>query len=887
MGPVCLQHPFAFFLLPLATEVTLTRSSLSRMVSPSQNPSVYRLGVRNNTNAEFRPSNQVISRKSIISYLAERSTLATTQNMARPAQKKKTTSRLSPRVRTALRYALYAGLTGLGLVLLLIAGIFWGWFGDLPTRNELAHIRQHQASEVLSSDGVILGKYYLENRVIVDNDRISSWVTKALVATEDSRFFEHRGIDLRSLARVFFRTFLGRDLSQGGGSTLSQQLAKNLYPRKDHGWLSIPVNKIREMIVALRLEKVYDKEDLLNLYLNTVPFGDNLYGIEVASRRYFGKAAKDLETQEAALLVGMLKGNSLYHPVRNPKRATERRNTVLRRMQGRGDLTKAQLEAAHELPLGIHYTRESHSDGLATYFRERLRFEVDSILQDLRKPDGTRYNLYTDGLRIKTTLNSRLQQYAEEAMKKHMVVLQSAFDREWKGGKPWGSDAVLDHAMRNTERWQKGKKKGLSDKELEAMFRKKISMQIFTWQGPARREWTPHDSLRYALSLLHTGLVSGDPVEGRILTWVGGIDQQFFQYDHVLARRQVGSTFKPLVYAAALEAGFMPCDYFDNQLVTYPDHQDWSPRNASNEYGGVYSMAGALSKSLNTVSASLIMETEVDPVIDMARRCGLRGRIPEVPSIALGTGEASPMELLSLFGTIALDGIRPHWYWLEQIETASGDVLYTYTQEENQALYERAMNPETAIILRSALEMAVDSGTARALRLTYGLRSPLAGKTGTTQDQADGWFAGFNPRLVTAVWVGAELPVVHFKSLTIGSGGRSAMPIFARMMQAAGKDKTLNEWTRSPFKPIPEYIAASLDCPPYLEEAPVYVDDDPGLLEWLGLKDGEEQTAEVNGEKRSPSKASERIRKRNERMKKKRERKENWKDFWDGVFGRD
>lgn len=807
--------------------------------------------------------------------------------MAQRAQKKKSAAASRFPTQKILRYILYTGLAGLGLVLLLIAGIFWGWFGDLPTQNELSHIRQHQASEVLSSDGVILGKYYLENRVIVDNDRISPWVRKALVATEDSRFFEHRGIDWISLARVFFRTFLGRDLSQGGGSTLSQQLAKNIYPRKDHGWISTPVNKIREMILALRLEKVYDKDDLLNLYLNTVPFGDNLYGIEVASRRYFGKAAKTLEAQEAALLVGMLKGNSIYHPVRNPKRATERRNTVLRRIQSRGDLTKGEYEQLKEMPLGVHYTRESHSDGLATYFRERLRFEVDSILQDLRKPDGTRYNLYTDGLRIKTTINSRLQQYAEEAMKKHMVVLQSAFDREWKGGKPWGSDAILDQAMRNSDRWQNGKKKGFSDKELVAMFGRKVSMQIFTWQGPTRREWTPRDSLRYSLSLIHTGLVSGDPTEGRIMAWVGGIDQHFFQYDHVLARRQVGSTFKPLVYAAALEAGFMPCDYFDNILVAYPNEKDWEPQNASNEYGGVYSMSGALSKSLNTISASLIMETGVEPVIDMARRCGLNGRIPEVPSIALGTGEASPMELLSLYGTIALDGIRPHWYYLEQIETASGEVLYTYTQEENQALYERAMNPETAMILRSALEMAVDSGTARALRLTYGLKSPMAGKTGTTQDQADGWFAGFNPRLVTSIWVGAELPVVHFKSLAIGSGGRSAMPIFARMMQAAGQDKSLQTWVRAPFAPLPEYVLASLDCPPFLPEAPILVDDEPGLLEWLGLRDREEPIAEQDQNKPVPSEASERIRERNERMLKKRERKKSWNDFWDGVFKRD
>lgn len=809
--------------------------------------------------------------------------------MARRARSRKPLPFLKqPRVRKGLRIAAWTTGVAAGAMLLLIAGIFWGWFGDLPTRTGLGNIRNHQASEVISADGEILGKYYLENRVIVPGDKISPWVSKALVSTEDSRFFDHRGIDWISLGRVFFRTFLTRDAAQGGGSTLSQQLAKNLYPRQDHGWLSVPVNKIREMIIARRLEAVYDKEDLLNLYLNTVPFGDNIFGIEVAARRFYGHPALTLDVQESAMLVGMLKGNSIFHPVRHPDRALERRNTVLSRLREKGHLDQTASDRWVASPLAVHYTRESHNEGLATYFRENLRLEVDSLLEDFRKPDGSRYNLYTDGLRIHTTLDSRLQRYAEEAMRKHLVVLQSAFDREWKGRKPWGDDDVLVQAMRHSDRWTKGKASGLSDRELETAFLTKVPMTIFTWQGPARREWTPKDSLRYVLQLLHTGLVAGDPRDGRVLAWIGGIDHRFFQYDHVRARRQVGSTFKPVVYAAAIESGLMPCDYFENQLVTYPDYQDWQPKNAGNEYGGVYSMAGALSRSLNTVSAGLIMETGVEPVIAMARRCGLNGRIPDVPSIALGTAEASPLDLLSLYGTLANDGIRPSWSWLDRIETPDGRILWSDTPEENRARFERAMNPETAIILRNALEMAVDSGTARALRLTYGLTLPLAGKTGTTQDQADGWFAAFNPGLVCAVWVGAELPVVHFRSLTIGSGSRSAMPVFARLMQDGLKDPNLAGRLKTPFPPIPDYIKASLDCPPFLPEMPAFTDDGGGLLQWLGLDKDEPQTTEAEpASTRSPSQASERIRKRNEKLQKKRERKAAWKDFWDGVFGRD
>ncbi len=786
--------------------------------------------------------------------------------------------------RRILRYALIAAGIGLGLFLILFAAVYWGLFGDLPPRAELAAIRHHQATEVLSADGEILGKYYTENRVIVPMDKISPWVAKALIATEDARFFEHRGIDLISIGRVIFRTLLFGDRSQGGGSTISQQLAKNLFPREKTRWYALPVVKIREMIIATRLEGAYSKEELLHLYLTTVPFGDNIFGIEVAARRYFNISAKQLKPHQAALLIGMLKANTLYHPVKYPERALERRNVVLLRLREKDELTKAEYNRLKGLPLDINYSRESHHLGLATYFREHLRIEVDSLLKDVRKADGTKYNLYNDGLRIRTTLNARMQQYAEAAMESHMMVLQTAFDKEWKGGKPWGSDALLDKAMRNSPRWKAAKAEGLSDTDIKKLFKEPIDMTIFTWQGEATRRWTPMDSLRYTISLLHAGVLAGDPQTGAILAWVGGINHRFFQYDHVKARRQVGSTFKPVVYAAALEAGFDPCDYFENQEVTYPDYDNWTPKNASNESGGVYTMAGALGQSLNTITASLIMETGVDRVIELARKFGFTGPIDKVPSISLGVADANLWEVLTLYGTLANEGIRPHWYYISRIEDADGRLLFEAAVRDNQQLFERAIAPEHALFLRHSLEMAVDSGTARALRPRYGLNGPLAGKTGTTQDHADGWFAGFSAQMVAAVRVGAEMPGVHFKSLMAGAGSRTAMPIFGKFWASCQKDTDLRHMVLKPFSPIPELLAADFNCPPYLPEFPEIADEGGGLLDFLGL--GKETEPQSEALQRKPSEASEKIRERNEKLIKKRERKESWKSFWDGVFNR-
>jgi penicillin-binding protein 1A len=778
--------------------------------------------------------------------------------------------------------------TGIALFsLLLFVLTYAGIFGRIPSADVLGQIRHQQASEVLAADGEVLGKYYLQNRVIVPMDRINPRVVDALIATEDARFFEHHGIDVISLGRVLVRSLIGGDRAQGGGSTLSQQLAKNLYPRKGEGRWMTPIHKIREMIIARRLEGVYTKEELLHLYLNTVPFGEDILGVEVASRRFFGSPAADLRTEQAALLVGMLKANTYYHPVKHPERALERRNTVLRRMRDRSALPAEAYDRLIKTELGLRYTRESHHDGLAPYFREHLRQDLESMLQQINRARHTNYNLYTDGLKVYTTLDATLQRHAEKAVREHMTVLQAAFERDWKGGDPWGDDAVLDRVMRQSTRWKKGLSAGLREEQLLSQFGTPVEMEVFTWQGPTLRTWSPRDSLRHTLALLHAGMLAGDPLSGEILAWVGGISHRFFQYDQVKARRQAGSAFKPIVYAAALAAGFDPCDYFENTEVTYAEHQDWRPRNASRQEGGIYTMAGALSHSLNTVTAALIMEVGVSAVRDLAREMGIAGELPSTPAIALGAVDASVWEMLHVYGILANEGLSTNWHYITRIEDATGQMVYDRQAELSDREQARVLPEEHALYLRSALQMAVDSGTARSLRSHYGFSADMAGKTGTTQDYADGWFAGYTGGLVTVARVGAELPVVHFKSGWHGSGARSAMPLVAKLWLACDKDERLRGSVRRAFRPMPDTLAAEFDCPPYLPEFPPVYAERTGLLDWLGLRNKPEESEEEQVRTRPLSEAGEKIKKRNERTKRKRERKESWKSFWDDVLGRD
>lgn len=728
--------------------------------------------------------------------------------------------------RKLLKWGLLTGAAGVAFMLLLATLTYFGAFGKLPSYAELKSIRNNTASEVFSEDGLILGKYYIQNRVNADIDEISPNVINALVATEDARFFEHQGIDFRAWVRVLFKTVLMMDESSGGGSTLSQQLAKNLFQRRDYMLFSVIINKFQETFTARRLEKLYSKEELLNLYLNTVPFGGDIYGIKVAAQRFFGTSPDQLKPEEAAVLVGMLKANTYYNPVRNPENATTRRNVVLGQMVKYGYLTQTECDSLRQLPLEVEYYKEGNNEGLATYFREHLRLELEGVLKDFKKADGRPYNLYTDGLRIYTTINARMQRYAEEAMREHMAQLQEKLYDNWKKRTaPWDRDYVLEGAMKRSASYKALQAKGFSEEKIREIFNTPVHMTIFNWEkGEIEQEMTPLDSLRYYLSLLNTGFLAAEPGTGLVRAWVGGINHKYFQYDHVKSRRQVGSTFKPIVYAAALENGMLPCEYTANELNTYTEYDDWQPRNANGEYGGVYSMEGALSQSVNSVSVEIIMRTGADHVKELAKLMGIKGYIPEEPSIALGTPDASLYEMLQVYGTFANRGRKPSLHYLDRIETADGEVIVQF-RRPNPSQFPQVLSEERSDVMIKMMQAVVDSGTARRLRYRYGLRNDIAGKTGTTQNNSDGWFLGFTPKIVAGVWVGAETPQVHFRSTSLGQGGYSALPIWGSFMQKVYRDKKLRDWHYGQFTPPADSILALMDCPHFLPEMPIFVND--------------------------------------------------------------
>lgn len=802
-----------------------------------------------------------------------------------------------PRWMVAAGGVISLGLLG-GLTLLVICLlVYFQALGPLPGYPELQAIQNHNASEVYAEDGALLGKYYVENRINADFDEISPNIINALIATEDARFFEHGGVDARAAARVLFKSVLLMDESSGGGSTLSQQLAKNLYPRREYWMLSIVVNKIREMLIARRLEKVYHKEELLRLYLNTVSFGESIFGIKVAAQCFFDKAPQELNAEEAAVLVGMLKATTYYSPVRHPDRALERRNTVLRQMERYGYLEAAVRDSLEELPLSVAYHKEGHNQGLATYFREHLRLKLEEILEGYTKPDGSPYNIYTDGLKVYTSINARLQTYAEEAVQEQMAKVQANFYEDWRKGTPWGSKRVLQRSVERTERYQWLKKQGKTEAEIEATFNEPVKMTVFSWDGEEEtREMSPLDSVKYYLTMLNAGFLAMDPSTGLVKAWVGGINHKYFQYDHVLSRRQVGSTFKPVVYAAALQSGMLPCEYTPNQKTTYVKYDNWQPGNADGEYGGVYSMEGALSNSVNTVTVKLLMRAGLDTVRQLGQAMGIQ-YIPEAPSIALGTVEASLYDMLRVYGTFANRGRRPELHYLDRIETAEGEILLEF-DPPNPRRFPRVLEEQQADMMVKMLEAVVDSGTARRLRYKFGLYNDIAGKTGTTQNQSDGWFIGFNPKLVAGAWVGASLPQVHFRSLYRGQGSSTALPIYGAFMKKVYRDKQFKSIRYARFAELPDTVAALMKCPPFLEEMPIlaeyedgyyYFEDERGLFGRLfdqPYRDKEGRIINVppRMEGESDEAYVQRVRRYQRQLEERAERQQKRKAFWSRLL---
>ena len=774
------------------------------------------------------------------------------------------------------RYLFISLATLLFLGVLSAATIFWGvkaeWFGALPTDEELQNIQNFTASEVYTYDGILLGRYYVENRTNITLEQVSPRVVEALVATEDARFYEHNGIDRRSLARVLVKSILLQDRSAGGGSTISQQLAKNLFPRQRYSILTMPVNKLKEALVATRIEKMYSKDEILMLYLNTVSFGGNVFGIEAASKRFFNKSSKDLQSEEAAVLVGMLKATTYYSPRLYPERSQQRRNTVLSQMAKYDYLTDEQRDSLQNVPLVLDYNNITHNTGLAPYFREKLRQEVQQWLNEHPNEDGSTYNLYTDGLKVYTTLDARLQRHAEQAVAKHMAQLQETFFAHWKDRKPWGeNDRSLRQAMRRSERYRTLKAAGSTDEEIETSFNTPIPMTVFSWKGEIEKTMSPLDSIAYYQMFLNAGFLAIRPENGQVKAWVGGIDHQYFKYDHVVARRQVGSTFKPIVYAAALENGEAPCDYIKNEKKVYEEYDGWSPGNSDDDYEGSYSMEGALSKSMNTITVELMMRTGVENVVDLAHRMGIENALPDRPAIALGTADLSLYEMLTVYGTLVNHGVRVKPTYLLGIEDKDGNVIAKFNEKPD---IQRALSTESADLMVEMLKSVVDSGTARRLRYHYGLRNDLIGKTGTTQSHADGWFIGATPKLVAGAWVGANNRLVRFRSLTLGQGANTALPIFGEFMQAFNQDETFKNIRYARFPRPSRQVLAQLDCPLY--------DDGKGLLYDLFVKKDKDKAA---GEA-SPQVAQQRQpRKPNPTRRPARKKKKKLKDVLRDIFG--
>lgn len=717
---------------------------------------------------------------------------------------------------------LAVAVSGGGFILLVRSGAF----GQLPSYGELRNIQNNVASEVYSADGKLIGKFYIQERTQTDLDHISPHLIDALIATEDVRFFNHNGVDYHSLARVLIKSILLQNESSGGGSTITQQLAKNLYPRRNHGWLTLPVNKTKEVLTARRIEKIYSKNEILELYLNTVSFGDNAFGIETAAERYFSVDPDELTIEQSAVLVGMLKATYNYNPRVNPEAAIQRRNLVLDQMKKYKFLTDSMAGKLKEVPLQLKYTNPTHDEGLAPYFREYLRTNISSLLQTIEKPGGGGYNLYTDGLKIYTTIDSRMQRYAEEAMREHMKRLQKTFYMHWGSARPWykNNDVYLNAIFRS-DRYKKLKAEGLSEEEIQTEFKKEIPMKIFTWEGEEEKLMSPLDSVRHYLYFLNAGLLAMEPSTGYIKAWVGGINHRYFKYDHVNinTKRQVGSTFKPIVYASALEQGFDPCEYLVNEQTIYEEYEDWSPRNANGEYTGYYSMEGALANSVNTISVNLLMESGLRNTIKLAHNLGIESKVPGVPSIALGTPSISLYEMTAAYSAFVNEGRTVKPRYLTKIEDARGKAIY---ENESPGESRKILSDRTVEIMLEMLQNVINNGTGAKLRYHYGLYNDIAGKTGTTQNHADGWFMGATPHLVTGVWVGADDPGIHFRTLDLGQGAATALPIYGLFMQKVAKDPAFRSITRARFPEPSLETRELLDCEPFKEK----LDSEKGIF---------------------------------------------------------
>ncbi len=732
--------------------------------------------------------------------------------------------------------------------------------GEMPTFEELENPENDLASEIYSDDGVLLGNYYYRNRSYVNYDDLAPNLVHALIATEDIRFHKHSGIDARGLARVFVYSILMNDKSSGGGSTITQQLAKNLFPRDTATYntsigrnVNLGLAKFKEWVTAVKLEKNYTKNEILVMYLNTVAFGGNSYGIKSAAKTFFNKTTDSLKVEESAILVGLLKAPTFYSPVRNPERSQLRRNIVLSQMNKYGYLTNEEFDSLSVLPIELNYKVQDHNEGLATYFREYLRLVLNANEPNRKnyysfndyvndsvewitnpiygwcnkntKPDGTPYNIYRDGLKIYTTLNSKMQQYAEEALVDHLSKeLQEDFNEEQKNNPnaPYYDELdksdlknIIELAIRRTERYRVLRNAGNNMDEILANFNTPTEMTVFTWDGEVDTVMTPMDSLMHYKSYLRAGFVSVDPHNGYIKAYVGGPNFRHFKYDHVsVAKRQVGSTIKPFLYTLAMQEGYSPCHKVPNVASTFiVNDTTWTPKNSgpTSMDGKMVTLEWGLANSVNYISAWLIKQFNPISVIDVMQKMGVRSHIDAVPSIFLGTSDISLIEMTSAYSTFSNKGVHADPIYITRIEDKNGNVLADFTSTKNEAISE-----QTAYLMTQLLQSVVKKGSGGRIRWKYELYNEIGGKTGTTQNHSDGWFMGVTPNLVSGAWVGGEDRSIHFKGIGQGGGHNMALPIFALYMQKVYNDSTLNVTTEDKFEK-PLNFSVNIDCEKFEE----------------------------------------------------------------------
>ncbi|RDK88572.1 penicillin-binding protein 1A [Marinirhabdus gelatinilytica] len=727
---------------------------------------------------------------------------------------------------------------GVLLVVLIFLFASWGLFGSLPDETSLENPEKDLATQIVSTDGKVIGKFFKDNRTPVQYEDLPDHLVNALIATEDVRFYDHAGIDAKGSVRAL--AFLG---TKGGASTITQQLAKQFFTDQvSKNKFQRGIQKIKEWVIATRLERRYTKEEIITMYFNTYDFLNLAIGIESAANIYFDKPPSELTTVESAMLVGMFKNSSLYNPVRNPVGVKNRRNVVLAQMAKYDFITEEVKDSLQALPLNVKFTPQDHDEGIATYFREYVRNYMKEWAKENPKPDGSLYNIDSDGMKVFVTIDSKMQEYAEEAVTAHMINLQKEFDAQNEKNKiaPFRDiteeeiDGIMNSAMRRTDRWREMEKQGKSKEDIIGSFKKKTKMRIFTWANKDRyidTIMTPMDSLRYYKSILRAALMSMDPTTGEVKAWVGGADYKNFKYDMVkTGQRQIGSTFKPFVYATAIDQMHMsPCDTLPNTPYTieqgkYGLLKPWTPKNSGGKYGDMMNLKEALAQSVNTITARLIDRVGPKPVIDLIEKMGVDiSDVPEAPSIALGTPDVTLYEMVGAYSTFANEGVYIKPTLITRIEDKNGTVLFQNVPETRDVI-----SAETAYVTLSLMEGVTQSGSGSRLRGTwrggklykeivtgypYDFKNPIAGKTGTTQNNSDGWFMGIVPNLVTGVWVGGEDRATHFGSTRYGQGATMALPIWGSYMKSCYKNEELNISTDR-FK-RPKNLSIITDCSEY------------------------------------------------------------------------